>query len=80
MKFRGSVLALAALAGLTVSAAWRDAELIQKRIEAIKDSDNNAWRKIPWAPSLLAARRAGEREKHPLFLFTHDGNIDTGRC
>ena len=80
MKFRGSVLALAALAGLCVSADSRDAESIQKRIEAIKDSDNNAWRKIPWVPSLLAARRDSEREKRPLFLFTHDGNIDTGRC
>lgn len=80
MKFRGSAIALAALVGLTASAAWRDAESIQKRIDAIKASDNTAWRKIPWVPSLLAARRDSEREKRPLFLFTHDGNIDTGRC
>ena len=80
MKFRGSAIVLAMLAVLAVSAGERDAASIQKRIDAIKGSDNNAWRKIPWFSSLLAARRAGEREKHPLFLFTHDGNIDTGRC
>src|SRR6516164_5603943 len=79
MKLRRSVIALAVLVGGTVSAAHADEAWIKGQIEQIKDSDTNAWRKIPWTGSLLDARRAGEREKKPIFLFTHDGNIETGR-
>ncbi len=39
-----------------------------------------AWQKIPWVASLTEARRLAEKEKIPIFLFTHDGNIETGRC
>jgi len=78
--YRGSVLLVAALAVTAVFAAERDEALIRTQIERIKESEINAWRKIPWTASLLGARRAGEREKQPIFLFTYDGNIETGRC
>jgi hypothetical protein len=69
------------LLALTALAAERlDEAGIKRRIEQIKDSDTNAWRKIPWSKSLLGARRASAREKQPIFLFTHDGNLETGRC
>jgi hypothetical protein len=80
MKYRASVLLLAVLAGTAVFAADRDEATIHREIERLKDSEPNAWRKIPWTSSLLAARRVSEREKQPIFLFTHDGNIETGRC
>ncbi|HWG42888.1 MAG TPA: hypothetical protein VN688_08895 [Gemmataceae bacterium] len=80
MKLRTSLVALSVFALAAASAAERDETWIKQRVEQIKDSDTNAWRKIPWTASLLAARRASEREKQPLFLFTHDGNIETGRC
>jgi hypothetical protein len=80
MKLRRSLIALALLALGIAAAAERDEAWIKRRVEEIKDSDTNAWRKIPWTASLQAARRASEREKQPVFLFTHDGNIETGRC
>lgn len=80
MKWRISALALGLLILGAVGAAERDEAAIKKQIEAIKESDTSAWRKIPWTESLLAARRAGEQENKPLFLFTHDGNIESGRC
>ncbi len=80
MKFQGSVLIVAAVAVTAGFAAPPDEASIKQRIQRIKDSDINGWRKIPWTSSLLAARHASESEKQPLFLFTHDGNIDTGRC
>jgi hypothetical protein len=80
MKFRGSLLFFAALAVTFAIAAERDETPIQKQIQRIKETDANGWRKIPWTPSLLAARQASGREKQPIFLFTHDGNIQTGRC
>jgi hypothetical protein len=73
-----------ALLGLTValtaapeehSEAW-----LRQRVRAVKASDTTAWRKVPWSSSLLEARRASARERRPLFLFTHDGNLDSGRC
>jgi len=80
MTWRRSLIGLAVLAGGGVFAAEHNEAWIKRQIEQIKDSDTNAWRKIPWTGSLLDARRAGEREKKPVFLFTHDGNIETGRC
>lgn len=79
MRLRSSPIALALLA-LSAVAAERDETWVEKRIAEIKASDTDAWRKIPWTASLLKARRASEREKQPIFLFTHDGNIETGRC
>ena len=80
MKLRWSLLVPALLAPAAISAADRDEDAIKRRIEQIKESDTNAWRKIPWTASLLEGRRISAREKKPLFLFTHDGNIETGRC
>jgi hypothetical protein len=80
MKYRDSAIALAALAVSVAFAQEGEEASIRKRIDAIKKSDADAWRKIPWTSSLMAARQASEREKQPLFLFTHDGNIETGRC
>jgi hypothetical protein len=80
MKLRTILLVPVALALGAAAAAEHDEAWIKQRIEKIKDSDTTAWRKIPWTASLLAARRTSQREKKPIFLFTHDGNIETGRC
>lgn len=80
MKPRVSLLIVAALAVTAGFAAERDDSSIKKQIERIKASEPSAWRKIPWTATLLAARRASEHEKQPIFLFTHDGNMQTGRC
>jgi hypothetical protein len=73
----GLVLATFALAG---AAAEREEAWVLRQVREIKDSDNEAWRRIPWTASLLDARQASQKEYRPVFLFTHDGNIDTGRC
>jgi len=78
--YRRRVFLVAALAATIVSAAVGDEAAIHKQIERIKARYVNGWRKIPWTASLLAARRTSEREKQPIFLFTYDGNIETGRC
>jgi hypothetical protein len=53
---------------------------VLNRVRQIKESDTTGWNRIPWTASLLAARQASMKENHPVFLFTHDGNIETGRC
>ena len=67
--------------GLAAGAAEpRDADWVKKRVDDVKQSDTSDWRKIPWAASLLEARKLSKKEGKPLFLFTLDGNLDTGRC
>jgi hypothetical protein len=78
--YRRNIFLTAALTATFVSAALGDEAAIRKQIERIKGREVNAWRKIPWTASLLAARRTSEREKQAIFLFTYDGNIETGRC
>jgi hypothetical protein len=58
----------------------RDEAWVQARVQKIKASDTTGWSRIPWTASLLAAREASMKENKPVFLFTHDGNIETGRC
>jgi hypothetical protein len=73
-----------AIALLALVAAWpavaSDEERVLARVKAIRESDTEAWRKIPWAASVLEADRAARREGWPLFVFSHEGNLDTGRC
>jgi len=35
---------------------------------------------IGWAGSIREAERLAKENKRPVFLFTHDGRINTGRC
>jgi hypothetical protein len=35
---------------------------------------------IGWAPDLRAARRLAAEHDRPVFLFTMDGRVNTGRC
>ncbi len=57
-----------------------DEAAIKRRVEQVKKAEINGWRKIPWVASLLEARRLSEQEKQPVFLYSHEGNIDSGRC
>lgn len=80
------VLALWGLAGVW-AARGADApprpvspEEVATLIRQAKPAKPMSWTQIPWAGTLLEARQAGGREKCPVFLFTLDGNIATGRC
>ncbi len=35
---------------------------------------------IGWAPDLCTALKAGSAHGRPVFLFTHDGHMQFGRC
>jgi len=82
MRRRSTTLAALVL-GAAVCAGYggeADADRIRERVEQVKRSENRNWEKVPWVTSLLEAQRLGKEEKAPIFLFTHDGNMDTGRC
>ena len=46
-----------------------------KRLRAEKRYDE-----IAWANSILHAEEVAARSNRPMFLFTYNGNLDTGRC
>jgi hypothetical protein len=75
-------LSSAALALALVPALWADKheDWLKERVKEVRESDTQGWKKIPWTASLLDARKASKAERVPVFLFTHDGNIETGRC
>jgi hypothetical protein len=64
----------------TLPAGEPDTQWITKQADRLRAGDTDAWRKIPWAKSLSAAASTARTEGRHLFIFTHDGNIDTGRC
>jgi len=35
---------------------------------------------VGWAPDILAAEKLARTSNRPVFLFTYDGDIGTGRC
>jgi hypothetical protein len=35
---------------------------------------------VGWAPNVAAAQAAAKKANRPVYLFTYDGNIETGRC
>ena len=73
--------ALAALAPAAGPDADHFADGIEKRVRELQPT--RAERKIDeigWAPSILEAERLARLHHRPVFLFTHDGRINTGRC
>jgi hypothetical protein len=74
-----------ALAGATAAENWlKDDKLVegvQKKVREIQPSrEEKRFEEIGWAPSIVAGRALSQKLNRPLFLFTYNGNIDTGRC
>jgi hypothetical protein len=53
---------------------------IRQAIERVRDSADRRWEQIPWVPTLLEARKLSAETKLPVFLFTQEGNLRSGRC
>jgi hypothetical protein len=39
-----------------------------------------AWEQIGWEKGLLPALATAKKTNRPVFLFTHDGRLEVGRC
>ena len=76
----GWILVLGLFTPLFAQGPPRSEEWVRQRVRRIKASDVDAWRRIPWTDSLAGAAAAAKKEGRPLFVFSHEGNIDTGRC
>ena len=54
---------------------------IEKRVrDAQPTRAEKRFDEIGWAKNILAAERLAKQYGRPVFLFTHDGKMETGRC
>ena len=54
---------------------------LEKQIDAIQARpEEKKFDSISWAADIRDALRLAKEHARPVFLFTHDGQIDTGRC
>jgi hypothetical protein len=69
------------LAAKTVSTGGKLVDHVLQRVH--ESEPTRAERRmdaIGWASGLKEAERAAREHNRPIFLFTYDGNIATGRC
>jgi hypothetical protein len=71
-------------AAVTAETWLKDDKLVvsvEKKVREIQPSrDEKRFDEIGWAPSILAAEALAKKTNRPMFLFTYNGKIDTGRC
>jgi hypothetical protein len=76
----GALLTGLACGLVGVRAESEEVRRITRQLKQIKESEPTAWKRIPWVASIREAQRLSAKEQCPVFLFSHDGNIETGRC
>jgi hypothetical protein len=67
-------------AGGSALQSGKPSSWVQERIRDFRTAPAMKWTTIPWVGSLVEARRLSREDGRPVLLFTHDGNIETGRC
>ncbi|HEV3021393.1 MAG TPA: hypothetical protein VGX76_02960 [Pirellulales bacterium] len=57
------------------------ADWVQKRVRDWQPTaEDRRFDEIGWAKDLRTAERLAKDNNRPVFLFTHDGHMDVGRC
>ena len=68
---------------LTVAAApsaLDSAEVDRRAAEWQPSARERQWEQIGWAGGLKSAMETAKKSQRPVFLFTHDGRLNVGRC
>ncbi len=81
------LLTVAATSGLLLAAdrpavADRDVKaFVDRRVEQWQPTaDERRFDEIGWSTSLVEAEKLAREHRRPVFLFTHDGKMNVGRC
>jgi hypothetical protein len=90
MRSSAALLVPGALLGVTLGGALAaenylpDDKLVtrvEKRVHDLAPTrDERKLDLIGWAPDILTAEKLARTANRPIFLFTYDGSIGTGRC
>lgn len=68
--------ALTAFASESADLAW-----VEQRVEQLQPTaKEKRFDDIGWADDIRDAKRLAKQHQRPVFLFTHDGRINIGRC
>jgi hypothetical protein len=83
-RYRISFPALGLLAAATAGMAApvnRDPEWVAQRVQQWQPTaKEKRWEGIGWAKDIREAIRLAKQNQRPVFLFTHDGRLNVGRC
>ena len=75
-----AAICAATLAGPTGPGA-RDAAWVSQRAQAWQPTAKELrWEQIGWAKNLTQAEQLAAQLRRPVFLYTHDGRLNVGRC
>ena len=56
-------------------------EAVQQRVAELQPkAEEKRFDEIGWAKDIREARRLAKEHNRPVFLFTHDGRMNIGRC
>ena len=76
-----SLILLSAIVSLVWAYADRDPAWVEQRIQQMQPTpQERRLDEIGWAKDIRDAERLAQKHGRPVFLFTHDGRINTGRC
>jgi hypothetical protein len=54
---------------------------VEQRVHAVQPTrEERKFDQVGWAPDILIAEKLARSNNRPVFLFTYDGDIGTGRC
>ena len=84
---RASALLAITVAGFAVAgdkppvADQKVVSWVQSQVRKLEPSrTERRFDEIGWVSGLLNAEELARKHQRPIFLFTHDGDISTGRC
>jgi hypothetical protein len=67
--------------GAEQSRTARDFSWIEQRVQELQPTaKERRFDEIGWAKDIRTAERLAKENHRPIFLFTHDGRINIGRC
>jgi hypothetical protein len=68
------------LAAGNIDAAISFEEVRQRVAELQPKAEEKRFDEIGWAKDIRDAKRLAKEHNRPVFLFTHDGRMNIGRC
>jgi len=69
------------LAALRLPAADLSFEAVQQRVAELQPrAEEKRFDEMGWAKDIREALRLAKQHNRPVFLFTHDGRMNIGRC
>ena len=79
--FSAAALTVLPVDGAQKSALRRDFAWVEERVRELQPTPKEKrFDEIGWAKDIRTAKRLAKENNRPVFLFTHDGRINIGRC